>query len=134
MRSLHPAALELAPHLHALDRTSVLAVCLSAGMYVTTQQAQDFKDVHGDRAVGRRTLPIILPSIARYTMTVPMVVWSVCLVTVWKLDPITQAAFLLLSVFSGARFLTHTTTRDDRVSFWWYSVSAAVDAGWKFLC
>jgi len=77
-------------------------------MYVTTQQAQDFKDVHGDPRGRAAHAPHHPASIARYTMTVPMVVWSVCLVTVWKLDPVTQAAFLLLSVFSGARFLTHT--------------------------
>ena len=116
-----------APYFSSLDRTGLLAVCISGGIYVTTQQAQDFKDVHGDRAIGRRTLPIIFPSIARYTMTVPMVLWSVCLVSVWNLDPITSSAFLLLSIFVGVRFLTHTTIKDDKISFWWYNVRVFVD-------
>jgi len=116
-----------APYFNSLDSTGFLAVCISAGIYVTTQQAQDFKDVHGDRAIGRRTLPIIYPSIARYTMIVPMTVWSVCVVSVWDLDFVSSSAFHLLSMFVGVRYLTHTTIKDDRVSFWWYNVSVSIN-------
>ena len=114
-----------APYFSSLDSTCFLAVCISAGVYATTQQAQGFKDIHGDRVVGRCTLPIIDSSIARYKMIVPMIAWSV--VSVWKLHLVSSSLFRLLSMFVGVRYPTHTTVKDDQISFWWYNVSVSAN-------
>ena len=37
-----------------------MAVIASAGIFLTTIQAQDFKDTEGDRLIGRKTLPIVV--------------------------------------------------------------------------
>ncbi|OBZ77606.1 Digeranylgeranylglyceryl phosphate synthase [Grifola frondosa] len=85
-----------------LDLTAILSVCISAGIFATTIQAQDFKDVHGDRAIGRHTLPIVFPAIARHTILV---------------DWVTAFVFVTLALFVSYRFLTFKTVPEDQVSF-----------------
>ena len=88
----------------------------------TTGHAQDFKDVCGDRAVGRRTIPIAYPHIARITVLVGTCSWSLILASVWSLHPWITAAFTSLALLVGYRFLIFNTTADDQVSFYWYNV------------
>ncbi|THH17016.1 hypothetical protein EW146_g3716 [Bondarzewia mesenterica] len=107
---------------HRLDRVAVLSVCISAGIFATTIHSQDFKDEHGDRAVGRQTIPIIFPSVARYTVVVPLLLWSIGLSAIWKLDAFTSVAFMSLAAFVGLRFLTLRTVASDQISFYWYNV------------
>ncbi|KAJ3557578.1 hypothetical protein NM688_g1400 [Phlebia brevispora] len=106
----------------ALDSVAVLSILLSAGINATTIQAQDFKDVHGDRAIGRRTLPIILPGIARYTILAGLTTWSVGLAWIWKLDWATAFVFLSIAGIVASRFQFLTSVREDQVSYYWYNV------------
>ncbi|KAI0313069.1 UbiA prenyltransferase family [Amylostereum chailletii] len=107
---------------HALDSTGILAVCISAGIFATTIHAQDFKDTDGDRAIGRRTVPIVYPKFARWTVIVPLFLWSASLSLVWKLDSATAAAFIGLALFVGGRFLSLGSVAEHQVSFYWYNV------------
>ena len=96
---------------------------LSAGINATTIQAQDFKDVHGDRAIGRRTLPIILPGVARYTILAGLTLWSIGLAWIWKLDWATASVFLSVAGIVASRFQLLTSVKDDQISYYWYNVS-----------
>ncbi|KAI0066615.1 hypothetical protein BV25DRAFT_1796908 [Artomyces pyxidatus] len=107
---------------HILDGIAVLSICCSAGIFATTIQAQDFKDEHGDRMIGRQTIPIVLPSIARYTVIVPLLLWSGGLSMTWHLNPLISTAFLSLALFVGTRFLKYKSVPADQVSFYWYNV------------
>ncbi|KAI0316409.1 UbiA prenyltransferase family [Amylostereum chailletii] len=107
---------------HALDGTGILALCISAGIFVTTIHTQDFKDTDGDRAIGRQTIPIVYPGLARWTVIVPLLLWSISLALVWKLDSVTATAYITLGLFVGGRFLTLKSLAEHRVSFYWYNV------------
>ncbi|KAJ7654919.1 UbiA prenyltransferase family [Mycena rosella] len=107
---------------HILDDVAILSIAISAGIFATTIHAQDFKDESGDRAIGRRTIPIVLPSIARYTVIIPLMIWSTGLSLVWQLDPFTAVGFVVLAFSVGARYIRVRTVHADQVSFYWYNV------------
>ncbi|KAI0050891.1 hypothetical protein FA95DRAFT_1555149, partial [Auriscalpium vulgare] len=105
-----------------LDHVAALSISLSTIIFATTVQAQDFKDRHSDRALGRHTIPTALPLIARYTVIVPLLIWSGDLIFVWRLDSITACAFLCLAAFVGLRFVFLDSASADEVSYHWYNV------------
>ena len=95
---------------------------MSAGAYGTTNQATDFKDVNGDRLMGRKTLPIAAPVLARPTLYVLMCAWSIALSKVWELDVFAAAAFCALGFAIAARFMLFKTVTADRKSCLLYNV------------
>ncbi|KAF9558398.1 hypothetical protein CPC08DRAFT_736438 [Agrocybe pediades] len=107
---------------HRLDNIGILAICFSAGIFATTIQSQDFKDEEGDRMIGRKTIPIMFPTIGRYTVIVPMAAWSVGLSIFWKLDLFTSAVFVCLALWVGGRFVVLRSVPADQVTFYWYNV------------
>ncbi|KAJ7186133.1 UbiA prenyltransferase family, partial [Mycena filopes] len=107
---------------HHLDEVGILSIAISAGIFATTIHAQDFKDTDGDRAIGRRTIPIVLPSIARYTVMVPLMMWSIGLAFVWRLSLLTSIIFVSLAFSVGARYIVSSTVHADQVAFYWYNV------------
>lgn len=118
-----------------LDSTAVTAICLSTGIMASTYHVQDFKDVEGDRLIGRRTLPIVAPQHARKTVIAGLVAWSVALAKIWNLDGLTAAALLFLGAVVGGRFLLYRSVRADQVSFYlynlWLSCTFALPAYWR---
>ena len=111
------------PDPHTLDTTAVIAICCSAGIFATTIHSQDFKDRDGDKAIGRHTIPIVAPAIARYTVVIPLLLWSAFLSNLWQLDVVASCGFLVVALFVGVRFVMFTTIAADQVSFYWYNVS-----------
>ncbi|THH08949.1 hypothetical protein EW145_g2356 [Phellinidium pouzarii] len=89
---------------HALDNISVMSVLCSAGIFVTTIQAQDFKDTEGDRLVGRKTLPIVAPTVARPTLMLALAAWSIGLSALWGLSMGASLTFNVLALSVGIRF------------------------------
>ncbi|THH28542.1 hypothetical protein EUX98_g5644 [Antrodiella citrinella] len=108
-----------------LDTTALLSIIISAGILATTYQAQDMKDIHGDRAIGRHTLPIVLPKVARPSILIGLAVWSLGLAVLWKLDVITALLFMSIGLFTGCRFFLRKSIPDDQISFYWYNVCVA---------
>ena len=105
-----------------LDSTAKLAICLSAAIFASTYHVQDFKDIDGDRLMGRQTLPIVQPQHARKTVIVGLMAWSVALVAIWQLDVVAAALLLSLAAITGVRFLVYRTVPGDQVSFYLYNV------------
>lgn len=106
-----------------LDNTAILAIFLSASIFATTIHAQDFEDVPGDKVIGRRTLPIVHPSWARFTVIATLSAWSFGLWYIWDLDATVASTFCALAFFVGYRYIALTSIAQDQTSFKWYNVS-----------
>ncbi len=110
-----------------MDSTAVAAVYISMAVFATTIQAQDFKDVDGDKYIGRKTLPLLFPSSARETLFTVLIGWSIFLPLFWQLTPIVTGPFMALSGYVGWRYvMLRTSVEVDQVSFYWYNVSKTV--------
>ncbi|KAI0067242.1 hypothetical protein BV25DRAFT_1819550 [Artomyces pyxidatus] len=116
------AMLLAGPDARTLDHVEIWAICLNAAVYATTIHAQDFRDEQGDRALGRTTVPLALPSIGRYVVLVALLAWSAGVSFVWRLDFATASAFCMLGLYIGIRFVSLKTVTADQVSFYWYNV------------
>ncbi|KAI0071728.1 hypothetical protein K474DRAFT_1733012 [Panus rudis PR-1116 ss-1] len=117
-----------------LDRTSILALCLSIAIHVTTLHAQDFKDVAGDQRIGRCTLPIMAPAFARYMMICGLTAWSITLGFVWGLRLWLHVLFVILGMFTGYRFVSMREIADDQVSYYWYNLWLAFSHLLPYYC
>lgn len=89
---------------------------------MTTQQALDFKDIEGDRLLGRKTIPIAAPSLARPSLVLLMCIWTTGLTIGWKLDAYVSAAFYFIGYLAACRFLFLGTVADDKRSCLFYHV------------
>ena len=105
-----------------MDNISWLSVLCSAGIFATTIQAQDFKDTVGDKMIGRKTLPIVYPSIARPTLMLMLAAWSIGLSLLWKLSAQSALWFNLLGMAVGGRYISTTNMKADQRSFYLYNV------------
>jgi hypothetical protein len=99
------------------------AVALSAGIILTTIHTQDYKDVPGDTAAGRVTLPIAHPALSRVVTAFVLITWSWGVSRTWRLDDVAAAVMGVLALGVGISFVTRTDPRADKVSFYWYNVS-----------
>lgn len=102
---------------------AVWSIVFSVGIFATTIQSQDFKDIDGDKAIGRQTIPIVWGRFAKYTVIVPLLAWSVGLSIAWQLDWMAGAAFVALATFIGLQYVVGHTVREYQVAFYWYNVS-----------
>jgi hypothetical protein len=100
-----------------------IAVALSAGIILTTIHTQDYKDVLGDAAAGRVTLPIAYPALSRVVTAFFLIAWSWGISRTWRLDDVAAAFMGVLALFVGISFVARTDSRADKVSFYWYNVS-----------
>ncbi|KAF8213928.1 UbiA prenyltransferase family-domain-containing protein, partial [Mycena galopus ATCC 62051] len=76
-----------------LSNISITAIIISGLLHTTTGHAQDFRDRPGDAAIGRKTLPLLLPPhIARWSLALLMAAWTILLVYLWAL-PLAAALF-----------------------------------------
>ena len=109
-------------HARDLDPVALCSIVCSTGIFATTIHSQDFKDVEGDRAVGRQTIPIMFGASAKYTVLVPLLLWSTGLSALWRLDGMTCAALVLLATWVGVQYLVGRTVHEYQVAFYWYNV------------
>nr|GAT49180.1 predicted protein [Mycena chlorophos] len=126
-------------HGNVLSPTSVVAIVCSFLLHVTTGHAQDFRDLSGDAAIGRRTLPMLLPpTFARWSLTFLMALWTAALVALWTAalvalwkPPLAAVVFFVVLgaiaslrfVRNGARSVTNTELEDaDGDAYWWYNM------------
>jgi hypothetical protein len=105
------------------DGTMWISVALSAGIILTTIHAQDYKDIQGDMAAGRVTLPIAYPILSRPVTAFLLIAWSWGISKAWSLDDVAAAVMGVLSLVVGTSFVARTDSRADKISFYWYNVS-----------
>ncbi|EIW54174.1 uncharacterized protein TRAVEDRAFT_132392 [Trametes versicolor FP-101664 SS1] len=128
MNALGLAAFEVGATLIAsadptrLDGIALCSVLVSTAIFATTIHAQDFQDVDGDLTIGRRTIPIIFGDAARWTVIVPLVIWSVGLSVFWGLSVPVSAAVTMLAVCVCVLYLCARTAREYQVAYFWYNI------------
>ncbi|KAI0819210.1 UbiA prenyltransferase family-domain-containing protein [Trametes gibbosa] len=105
-----------------LDGIAMCSVLASAGIFATTIHTQDFKDVDGDRSIGRRTIPIVYGEAARWTVMGPLCLWSLGLWVFWGLDVVTGSAFTALAVYVGILYLRAESVYEYQRAFYWYNL------------
>lgn len=92
---------------------------------LTTIQAQDFRDTHGDMLHGRRTLPIMYPMASRVLTVILIFGWSLHFAFLYRdAYPPAVAGVIVLGLCAGLRFLSMKSRDDDRTSYTVYNVSA----------
>ena len=104
------------------DGTTWTSIALSAGIILTTIHAQDYKDIQGDIAAGRVTLPIAYPMLSRPATAFLLIGWSWGIFRTWHLDDATAAVMGVLSLVVGTSFVVRTDSRADKISFYLYNV------------
>ena len=109
-------------HPSKVDHIALLSIVIGTGVFATTIQTQDFKDVEGDRLIGRQTLPIVWPEVARHTVLPLMLAWSICLSIMWDIGAEVAVPFIGLAVFVGLRFFVKRDIPADQLSFYLYNV------------
>ncbi|KAF4611171.1 hypothetical protein D9613_007343 [Agrocybe pediades] len=91
---------------------------------LTTIHAADFCDEEGDRAEGRKSLPIVTQGFSRLSITFLLPFWSA--VIIWANDHgvknILDFATLTLALFLATRFYTIRDPREDRKSYVLYNI------------
>ncbi|KAJ6496295.1 UbiA prenyltransferase family-domain-containing protein [Mycena sanguinolenta] len=110
---------------HRFGEAAHLSLIFSFGIIVTTIHTQDFQDRVGDKMTGRRTLPIVLPVLSRYTIFVGVIAWSVVLSRVWRLDLLAQIPLTLLGTIVGFRCSMLRTVQSDKLTYVLYNVSSS---------
>ncbi|RPD56609.1 hypothetical protein L226DRAFT_455370 [Lentinus tigrinus ALCF2SS1-7] len=105
-----------------LDAVAMAAVYLSGAIIFTTVHAQDFADVEGDIALGRNTLPIYAPDLARTFTLVILTTWSLVLSAFWNIGPICRTLFVVLGGLVGARYYLLRNPKADRLSYVFYNI------------
>lgn len=90
-------------------------VVLISCVIFTTMQVQDLKDLAGDKARGRRSAPLVLGDAAsRWSIAVPVVVWSVLCPLYLKVGPLGYLVTFALGAVIVARIFIWRNIDADR--------------------
>lgn len=74
-------------HGHAPNQNGFVWTALVSAIIFSTMHVQDMQDQVGDLAKGRRSAPIVLGDrVARWTVAVPVIFWSVFCPLYWEID------------------------------------------------
>jgi len=104
----------------------IWVVMISAVIF-TTMQAQDMKDQAGDRTRNRSTVPLVLgDTVARWTIAVPVAVWSFACPAFWNLGPLGYLAPVGLGFSVVLRILWLRSVEADRRTWQMWTAWTAV--------
>ncbi|KAJ7593897.1 UbiA prenyltransferase family-domain-containing protein, partial [Mycena floridula] len=110
-------------HGKSLSDVSRLAVLLSGALHATTGYAQDFRDREGDSAIGRKTIPILLPQyLARWSLLVTIFAWTGALVWLWRPPILVSVGLVASGVVSTVKFVCDYSLEADNNSYLWYNI------------
>ena len=92
---------------------------LLIGMIIfSTIQIQDIPDQEGDRARGRKTIPLVIGDMpARWSIALLLPFWSLLAPAFWQLGAVVYLLPLMLSVLISMRVLRQRAVADDKISF-----------------
>lgn len=105
-----------------LDDLTIKALLTCTVIFLTTAHCQDFKDVSGDAAVGRVTMPMVHPFLSRLSYMFFVIFWSIALSVYWELEYMFAVAFIGFSIFIGAFVMMFRSVKADQLSFQLYEV------------
>ena len=97
-------------------------IAVISGVILTTMQIQDLKDQAGDRARGRKTIPLILGDMStRWIISILVPLWSCFCVFFWNLPLWAYALPMVLGGQIGLRALQMRNRHDDNLTWkLWY--------------
>ena len=108
--------------LYEPNATAQWWLVMIGGIIFTTLQMQDMADVEGDAARGRRTVPLIFgDAAARYTIAIPVLLWSYACAYFWGLPLLGYVGPLAVGLVFAFRLLTKRGIAADQMT-------------WKFWC
>ena len=108
---------------HSIDRVGWQFILLAGALYGTTYYAQDFEDVAGDAAVGRKTLPMVYPSLSRFAYLITVVLWTFGIAMMYNIDNVVVSIPAALALLAGVNFVLFDSVKADRISFIIHGVS-----------
>ncbi len=81
----------------------------------TTIHAQDFRDVVGDHATGRLTIPLAYPRASRLSMLILLPAWSLFLCLFWHVPAFVSAVVCAFATYVGLQFCWNggTSAKDN---------------------
>jgi len=116
------------------DSIASRGILLSISLYATTTHTQDFKDVIGDKRIGRSTFALEMPVISRVSVLPGLVLWSLFLSKVWEMGPISSTTLIGLALLVGTRFNFMSGMHNDQVSFYWYNLWLSITYALPGIC
>ena len=101
-----------------LHRAAYQWIGIIAGVIFTTMQVQDLKDQEGDHARGRKTVPLVLgDGPARWTVAIPVLLWSVVCPSFWSLQVYSFATSIALGLVVSCRVVLTGGVAADRITW-----------------
>jgi len=89
-------------------------LAIQGAIIFSTLQVQDLKDQAGDLARGRSTVPLVLgDTAARWTIAIPVMVWSAVCPTFWALNRWTLLAPLISGAAVVGRLFLRKSKQED---------------------
>ncbi|KAF2006856.1 UbiA prenyltransferase [Amniculicola lignicola CBS 123094] len=101
---------------YGITNGATLWMCLNGLVVFTTVHAQDLPDIVGDAARGRRTIPLLYgDGVARFSLAVGVLVWSIASPAFWKLSPVMFLPTVALGATMALMTLLRRTEKSDKV-------------------
>ena len=105
-------------HDFTLHRVAYHWIAIIAGVIFTTMQVGDLKDQVGDQARGRKTIPLVCgDGLARWTVAVPVLVWSIVCPTFWSLQVYSFATSIAIGLVLACLVLLRRGVAADRFTW-----------------
>ena len=93
-------------------------ILVIGAVIITTVQLQDMTDQEGDSIRGRKTVPLVIgDGPARWTIAVPVVLWSLLCPAFWSFDVIGFILPVTIGVSISSRILLVRTLEADKSTF-----------------
>ena len=93
-------------------------LAIQGAIIFSTLQVQDPKDQKGDLARGRSTVPLVVgDTAARWTIAVPVVLWSMLRPAFWALSEWTLLAPLVLGATTVAQLFSRKNVQGDSLTW-----------------
>ena len=103
---------------HTLNSRAYIWLGIVGAVVFSTLQMQDMPDVKGDAARGRRTLPIVHGEyVARWSIAVPVTVWSTVCPWFWELGQLGWATSLTVGGLLAGRVLMLQGVEADKTTW-----------------
>lgn len=101
-----------------LNREGYRWAAMMCGIVLTSLQMQDMSDQEGDLARGRGTIPLVHGDwVARWTIAVPVSLWSIACPLYWELHPYAFIAPIALGIIVVLRVLLLRSIDADKLTW-----------------
>ncbi|KAF2465140.1 uncharacterized protein BDR25DRAFT_379884 [Lindgomyces ingoldianus] len=112
--------------LHGLSKHNFLPLWNWLGILIiivfTTTHAQDMHDQAGDRARGRRTVPLVIGDVAaRISIVISVGIWSIFCALYWDVGALGFGLVGILAAVVGIRTMALRRVRDDKKTFMFWN-------------